>query len=190
LAFDKEGRLVMCQHGDRRIERLEADNSKTTLADGFEGKRLNSPNDLVFKSNGDLYFTDPPFGLPKAYDDPGKEFPFCGVYRLSYGGKLTLLTKDIKAPNGIAFSPDEKVLYVTDADLSRPGWMAYDVREDGTLTNGRVLLSAASFAKTKKGTADGMKVDQYGNIFGAWRDLRDRSRWKAPGHFRNGSAYG
>jgi len=167
LAFDKQGRLVMCEHGDRRIARLEADNTKTTLADRFEGKRLNSPNDLVFKSNGDLYFTDPPFGLPKAFQDPGKELPFCGVYRLSHSGKLTLLTEDIKAPNGIAFSPDEKILYVTDADLGRPGWMAYDVREDGTLRNGRVLLSAAPFAKNRRGTADGMKVDQFGNIFGA-----------------------
>ncbi len=167
LAFDKEGRLVMCEHGDRRIARLEADKGKTTLADRFEGKRLNSPNDLAFKSNGDLYFTDPPFGLPRAFDDPGKELPFCGVYRLSPNGRLTLLTKDIKAPNGIAFSPDEKILYVTEADLGRPGWMAYDLREDGTVANGRVLLSATPFAKTRKGTADGMKVDQQGNILGA-----------------------
>ncbi len=112
LTYDKEGRLVFCQHGDRRISRLEKDGTRRTLVDNYEGKRLNSPNDLIYKSNGDLYFTDPPYGLPKTFDDPAKELSFQGVYRLSRDGKLTLLTKDLKAPNGIAFSPDEKKLYV------------------------------------------------------------------------------
>ncbi|HWQ03516.1 MAG TPA: SMP-30/gluconolactonase/LRE family protein, partial [Candidatus Nitrosotenuis sp.] len=116
LTFDSAGRLVMCQHGDRRIARREPDSKLTVLADRFEGKRLNSPNDLVFKSNGDLYFTDPPFGLPKAFDDPGKELPFQGVYRIGKNGKLTLLTKEVRAPNGIGFSPDEKTLYISNAD--------------------------------------------------------------------------
>ncbi|HYY25368.1 MAG TPA: SMP-30/gluconolactonase/LRE family protein, partial [Candidatus Udaeobacter sp.] len=115
LAFDPAGRLVLAEHGDRRIARLEKNGRKTTLVDRHEGKRINSPNDLVFKSNGDLYFTDPPFGLPKSFGDPHKELPFQGLYKFSKDGKLTLLTKDIKAPNGIAFSPDEKKLYVSNA---------------------------------------------------------------------------
>jgi gluconolactonase len=167
LAFDSEGRLVLCEHGDRRIARLEADGRKTTLADRYEGRRLNSPNDLVFKTNGDLYFTDPPFGLPKAFDDPAKELDFSGVYLLSTSGQLSLLTRDIKAPNGIAFSPDEKTLYVSNADPNRAIWMAYHVNDDGTLANGRVFFDATAWTKTKNGVPDGMKVDKDGNIFAA-----------------------
>lgn len=167
LAFDPNGRLVMCEHGDRRITRLEADGSKTPLATRYEGKRLNSPNDLVFKSNGDLYFTDPPFGLPKSFDDPAKELPFQGVYRLSEGGKLTLLIKDLRAPNGIAFSPDEKTLYVSNADRERPIWMAYEVETDGTLGKGRVFFDGTEWTKTAPGVPDGMKVDRNGNLFAA-----------------------
>jgi len=167
LAFDAEGRLVLCEHGDRRIARLEKDGRKTTLVDRFEGKRLNSPNDLVFKSNGDLYFTDPPFGLPGAFNDTGRELPFCGVYRLSRDGKLTLLTKEIKAPNGLAFSPDEKTLYVTNADRDNAVWLAYDVKGDGTLGAGRVFFDATSWTRTRHGAPDGMKVDKDGNLFAA-----------------------
>jgi len=165
LAFDSAGRLVLCEHGDRRVARLEADGRKTTLADRYEGKRLNSPNDLVFKSNGDLYFTDPPYGLPKTFNDPRRELPFCGVYRLSTDGKLTLLTKEITAPNGIAFSPDERTLYVASSDPNRAIWMAYDVKGDGTIGNGRVFFDATAWVKTQKGLPDGMKVDQQGNLF-------------------------
>ncbi len=167
LAFDAAGRLVLCEHGDRRIARLDKDGRKTTLADRYHGKRLNSPNDLVFKSNGDLYFTDPPFGLPEAFDDPAKELPFSGVYRLSTDGTLTLLTREIKAPNGIAFSPDERTLYVSNADPGRAVWLAYDVRDDGTLGTGRVFFDATAWTKTKKGAPDGMKVDRDGNLFAA-----------------------
>ena len=167
LAFDSDGRLVLCEHGDRRIARLESNGRKTTLADRYEGKRLNSPNDLAFKSDGDLYFTDPPFGLPKAFDDPAKELNFSGVYRLSTGGQLSLLTMDIKAPNGIAFSPDEKTLYVSNADPNAAVWMAFDARDDGTLANGRVFFDATAWTKTKRGVPDGMKVDKDGNIFAA-----------------------
>jgi gluconolactonase len=167
LTFDKEGRLVLCEHGDRRIARLEADGRKTTLAGRYEGKRLNSPNDLVFKSNGDLYFTDPPFGLPQAFEDPGRELPFCGIYRLSPKGKLTLLTREVKAPNGIAFSPGEKRLYITNVHPSGPAWLVYDVKSDGTLEAGRVFYNAASLTKTRKGAPDGLKADQLGNLFGA-----------------------
>jgi gluconolactonase len=127
LTFDMDGRLVLAEHGDRRIARLEPDGSKTTLVSRYNGKRINSPNDVVFKSNGDLYFTDPPFGLPGTFSDSHKELPFQGMYRWSKSGELTLLTKEIKAPNGIAFSPDEETLYLTDASAERPAWLAYDV---------------------------------------------------------------
>src|SRR5215213_3378193 len=165
LTLDKEGRLVFCQHGDRRISRLEKDGTRTTLVDNYEGKRLNSPNDLIFKSNGDLYFSDPPFGLPKAFDDPKKELPFQGVYRLARNGKLTLLTTEVKAPNGIAFSPDEKKLYV--ADSARALWFVFDVKNDGTLSPGRVLFDGGELSKGRPGVADSLKVDVYGNIFAA-----------------------
>jgi gluconolactonase len=167
LAFDSDGRLVLCEHGDRRIARLEADGRKTTLADRYEGRRLNSPNDAVFKTNGDLYFTDPPFGLAKAFDDPAKELDFSGVYRLSTSGQLTLLTREIRAPNGLAFSPDEKTLYVSNADPNRAIWMAFEVSEDGTLANSRVFFDATAWTKTRKGVPDGTKVDKDGNLFAA-----------------------
>jgi gluconolactonase len=165
LTYDKEGRLVFCQHGDRRISRLEKNGTRTTLVDNYEGKRLNSPNDLVYKSNGDLYFTDPPFGLPGTFDDPKKELPFQGVYRLSRDGKLTLLTTEVKAPNGIAFSPDEKQLYV--ADSARALWFVFDVKKDGTLSPGRVLFDGTEVSKGRPGVADSLKVDVFGNIFAA-----------------------
>jgi gluconolactonase len=119
LTFDAQGRLVLCQHGDRRVARMDGRGRFTTLADRYEGKRLNSPNDLVYKSNGDLYFTDPPYGLPETFKDPRRELGFNGVYRLS-NGRLTLLVRDLKAPNGIAFSPDEKTLYVAQSDPEQP----------------------------------------------------------------------
>lgn len=166
LTYDAEGRLVFCRHGDRRVSRLEEDGTKKTLADSYQGKRLNSPNDLVFKSNGDLYFTDPPFGLPKTFDDPKKELPFQGVYRLSRDGKLTLLTTEVKAPNGIAFSPDEKKLYV--ADSARALWFVFDVNDDGTtISPGRILFDGAEQSKGRPGVADSLKVDVHGNIFAA-----------------------
>ncbi len=167
LAFDPTGRLVMCEHGDRRIARLEADGKKTTLVDRYQGKRLNSPNDLIFTTTGDLYFTDPPFGLPKGFDDPAKELDFCGVYRLSPSGTVTLMTKDLKVPNGIAFSPDEKKVYISNSDSANAIWMVYDVKEDGTFTNGRVFFDATTWTSTKKGEPDGMKIDKNGNLFAA-----------------------
>jgi gluconolactonase len=166
LAFDRSGRLVFCQHGDRRISRREADGSLSVVVDRYQGKRINSPNDLVFNSNGDLYFTDPPFGLPHTYDDPAKELPFSGVYRLSGDGTLTLLTKELRGPNGIAFSPDERTLYVSNADPKRLVWMAYPVKPDGTIGKGRVLYDGTAWLRSRRGTADGMKVDVRGNIFG------------------------
>jgi len=167
LAFDAAGRLIIAEHGDRRISRLEANGTKTTLADRYQGRRLNSPNDVVVRANGDIYFTDPPYGLPKLYDDPGKELPHQGIYRLTAGGTLTLMEASLKAPNGIAFSPDETRLYVTDTDPDRAAWLAYDVRADGTITAGRIFHDAKVFKATRKGSPDGIKVDIAGNLYGA-----------------------
>jgi gluconolactonase len=166
LILDSTGRVVFCEHGDRRIARLEKDGTKTTLAHRYQGKKLNSPNDAVYKSNGDLYFTDPPYGLPKRFDDPNRELDFCGVYRLAKDGTLTLLTKEMTAPNGIAFSPDEKTLYVAQSDPKQAIWRVFDVQADGTLANSRVFFDATEWAKAgKKGLPDGLKVDQAGNLF-------------------------
>jgi gluconolactonase len=166
LLLDREGRLVMCQHGDRRIVRVEKDGRWTTLVDRYQQKRLNSPNDAVFKSNGDLYFTDPPYGLPKGPDDPTRELAFCGVYRVSTKGEVTLLTDKMTRPNGIGFSPDEKTLYVAQSDPEKAVWMAYDVKPDGTLGRARVFFDAAPWVKQKlPGLPDGLKVDKRGNLF-------------------------
>jgi gluconolactonase len=166
LALDPNGQLVLCRHGDREIGRLEADGRITPLADRYDGRRLNSPNDLVFKSDGVLYFTDPPFGLPKGFDDPDKA-PVQGVYRVAKDGTVSLLIGNLKAPNGIAFSPDERILYVSDVDPTRAAWLAYDVKPDGTVANGRVLFDATRWRQDPFFGPDGLKVDRYGNIFGA-----------------------
>jgi gluconolactonase len=166
LVLDPEGRLVLCEHGDRRVSRIEPDGKKTVLADKYMGKRLNSPNDMVFKSNGDLYFTDPPYGLEKHFDDPARELDFCGVYRLSKDGKLTLLTKEMSRPNGIAFSLDEKTLIVANSDPKDPVWRAFEVKEDGTLGKSRVFYDSTPWVKQKMiGLPDGMKIDVKGNLF-------------------------
>jgi gluconolactonase len=166
LTFDHHGKLVLCQHGDRRIARLESDGKFSTIVDRFEGKRLNSPNDGVFKSNGDYYFTDPPYGLVKLNDDPAKEIPFSGVYRVKPDGSITLLTKELGFPNGIAFSPDEKTLYVGNSDPKRAIWMAYPVKDDGTIGEGRVFANVtAKVGPENKGLPDGLKVDVAGNLF-------------------------
>jgi gluconolactonase len=167
LALDPQGRLVFCQHGDRSISRRERDGTLTVLVDRYQGKRINSPNDLVYRSNGDLYFTDPPFGLPRTFDDPAKELPFQGIYRLRRDRTLTLLSQELSAPNGIAFSPDEQTLYVSNADRRRLVWMAFPVKADGTLGPGRVLYDGTQSTAGRRGTADGMKVDSRGHIFGA-----------------------
>jgi gluconolactonase len=165
LTHDKQGRLIACQHGDRRVARLE--NGKfVTVADRYDGKRFNSPNDVVVKSNGDLYFTDPPYGLVKNVDDPAKEIKFQGVYRVSADGKVTLLTDEVTRPNGLAFSPDEQTLYVASSDPKKAIWMAYPVKTDGTLGTGRVFFDATSMqGATRKGLPDGLKVDKGGNLW-------------------------
>lgn len=165
LALDAEGRLIICQHGDRRIARLAADGkSFETIADRYDGKRFSSPNDLVIAKDGAIYFTDPPYGLDKLNESPLKELPFNGVYRVDKEGKVTLLTKEISFPNGIGLSPDEKILYVADSKEAKI--FALDVKEDGTVEKQRLFFDAAPLrAPGRKGSCDGLKVDARGNLF-------------------------
>lgn len=165
LLLDPQGRLVSCEHGDRRISVLTANGGKRTLVDNYQGKRLNSPNDAVYKSNGDLYFTDPPYGLPQGWDDPRRELDFCGVYRLAKDGRLTLLTTEMTRPNGIGFAPDEKTLYVAQSDPKAAMIKAFEVLDDGTLGKSRILFDATSWVATRPGLPDGMAVDQEGHLW-------------------------
>ncbi len=165
LLLDSQGRLVSCEHGDRRVSVLTKGGGKRTLVDNYQGKRLNSPNDGCFKSNGDLYFTDPIYGLPNRWDDPRRELDFCGVYRLSKNGELTLLTTEMTRPNGIAFSPDEKTLYVAQSDPEAAIWKSFPVKEDGTLGKSTLMYDATKAVGKLPGLPDGMKVDKDGNIF-------------------------
>ena len=167
LTFDANGELVMADHGNRQVSRVDSVTfTKTALVDRYNGKRFNSPNDVVFSRAGDLFFTDPPYGLWKLNADPAKELDFNGVYRLARTGALTLLTRELTFPNGIALSPDERTLYVAVSDHARPIWMAYDLQPDGTLARGRVFFDASALAKSgRKGLPDGMKVDAAGNVF-------------------------
>jgi gluconolactonase len=162
LTLDRQGRLTINEHGNRRVTRLEKDGRLTVLADRHEGKRLNSPNDLVYRSDGSLYFSDPPFGLPKFFDDPRKELPYSGVFLLR-GGKLQLVSKELTGPNGLAFSPDEKYLYVGNWDVSRKVVMRYEVKPDGTLTNGQVFFDMTGAPGEE--ALDGLKVDRRGNLY-------------------------
>lgn len=170
LYMSNDGNLLLAQHGDRRIARMDAPLDEpspefSTLAGSYDGKRLNSPNDLVQHSNGDIYFTDPPYGLEEQADDPAKELDFQGVYRVTPEGEVILLTDELSRPNGIEFSPDEKTLYVANSSNENPIWMAYDVTEEGNLTNGRVFHDASEFSGVEPGSQDGMDVDANGNIF-------------------------
>jgi gluconolactonase len=166
LTYDKEGRLIICEHGTRRVSRIEKDGSYTVLAEKFQGKRLNSPNDVVVKSDGAIYFTDPPYGIKPEQ----QELPFQGVFRLDPSTKkLALLVEDFPRPNGLAFSPDEKVLYVADSSTEQRHVRAFNVRSGGTLSNGRVFAETRS---KKPGNPDGIKVDTEGRLYvsasGVW----------------------
>jgi gluconolactonase len=162
MTLDQQGRLIICEHGNGRVTRMEKDGALTVLADKWEGKRLNSPNDIVQKSNGDFYFTDPPYGLPKQDNDPKKELDFNGVFKLS-SGKLQLLYKGVARPNGLAFSPDEKYMYLNNSEPHRKICLRFEVRDDGTLANEKVFFDLTS--DTTDGVPDGMKIDQNGNVY-------------------------
>jgi gluconolactonase len=164
LALDGKGNLILCQHGDRRIARFLGDGKFETIADKYDGKRFNSPNDLAITRDGAIYFTDPPYGLDKLNDSPLKEIKFNGVYRVGTDGKVTLITDEVSFPNGIALSPDEKILYVANSkDLHI---RAYDVQVDGSVKNGRMFFDANTVkGPGRKGSCDGLKVDTNGNLW-------------------------
>ncbi len=177
LALDRMGRLLICQSGNRQVARLNAplDAPKpdfTALAANYKGKRFNSPNDLVADSKNNIYFTDPIYGLPKGESDSARELPFEGVYKISADGQLSLLIDTIPRPNGIAFSPDEHTLYIASSDEQKPAWYAFHLDGKGNIIEGGVLLNALPLKQkaTQKQGPDGMKIDQYGNIFGAGPD--------------------
>src|SRR5438128_4877194 len=162
LTLDPQGRLTINQHGNHRVVRDEKNGSQTILADNYEGKRLNSPNDLVYRSDGTLFFTDPPFGLPKFFDDKRKELPFSGVFAVK-DGNIKLVTKDFTGPNGIAFSPDEKFLYVGDWDEKKKIVMRYEVQFDASVSDGKIFFDMTS--APGEDALDGMKIDNAGNLY-------------------------
>jgi gluconolactonase len=163
LAFDAQGRLLLCEHGDRRVAVLTSGGGKMTVADRFEGKRFNSPNDLVVHSSGDIFITDPIYGLPAKEKDPLRELDFCGVFRISVDGVVSLVTAGIERPNGIALSPDEKILYVANSHGPRPHIFSINLNEDGTTGEPRTFFDAGSLKGS--GAPDGMKVDAAGNLW-------------------------
>lgn len=169
LLLDPEGRLVLCQHGDRRMARMDAalDDPAprfVTLADKWEGKRFNSPNDAVYNSKGELFFTDPAFGMELRWNDPKREIDFAGVYKLGLDGNVSLLIDSLPAPNGIGLSPDETILYVS-CSGSDASWFEYKFADNGSLAEGKVFYDATEMKKTRKGSADGMAVRKDGIIF-------------------------
>ena len=167
LTLDGQGRLTACEHGDRRVSVLTRGGGKRTLVDNYEGRRLNSPNDLTIDSTGAIYFTDPIYGLPERASDPRRELDFCGVYRLDPNGKLSLLTKQMTRPNGIGLSPDQKTLYVAQSDPDNPIWMAFPIKDDKTLGDGKELLNAKKYMEEFPGLPDGLAVHPDGTIFGS-----------------------
>jgi gluconolactonase len=170
LIIGQNGELLLCQHGDRRIARMDAALDQpapdfTTIAGAYRGMLFNSPNDLVQHSSGSIYFTDPPYGLEGYVDDPASELDFHGVFRVDPGGTVTLLTDELSRPNGLAFSPDESLLYVANSDRGRAIWMVYDVLENGDLANGRIFYDVTEHVDVEPGLPDGMKVTRDGIIF-------------------------
>ncbi|ACT93644.1 SMP-30/gluconolactonase/LRE family protein [Dyadobacter fermentans] len=167
LIIDNKGRLVSCEHGDRRISAMPLQvGGKITLADHFEGKRFNSPNDVVQHSNGDYYFTDPPYGLAKKHEDPTREISQFGVYRIHKDGKVTMQVSDLSRPNGLAFSPDGKTLYVAQSDPEKSIWMAYPMDANGNAGKGKLIYDATPMGKKGiPGLPDGLKIDKDGNLW-------------------------
>ncbi len=170
LLLDPEGHLILCQHGNRQVARMNSSLDQPTpvfsaVAEAFEGNRLNSPNDAVFDSSHNLYFTDPPYGLPKQMEDAQKELNYQGVYKLNISGDLMLIDSTLSRPNGIAFSPDEKVLYVANSDPENAIWMAYNMDEMGNMVSKKKFFDVTSLVKNEKGLPDGLKVNKEGYLF-------------------------
>jgi len=170
LLLNISGELILCQHGDRRMAKMDAPVASpkpqfVTIADRYNGKRFNSPNDAVYDKDGFLYFTDPPYGLEKQDEDPNKEIPFNGVYRVSPKGEVVLLTDELSRPNGIAFSPDYSKCYVANSDPEKAIWMVYEIKEDKSFKSGKVFFDATSMISEGKGLPDGLKVNKENIIF-------------------------
>ena len=166
LTLDRQGFLISCEHGDRRVSRLTPGGGKRTVADHYHGKRFNSPNDVAVHSTGAIYFTDPPYGLPGGFDDPRRELGHCGVYRIGTDGTVTLECDTMTRPNGIALSPDEKKLYVAQSDPEAPIWKVFEVQPDGRLDAGKTFFDGTKlFRERRKGLPDGLKVDAAGHLF-------------------------
>jgi gluconolactonase len=170
LLLNAKGELVLCQHGDRRMAVMQTSITNpsadfVSLADTYEGKRLSSPNDAVYSKNGDLFFTDPPYGLQGQDEDPAKELPFNGVYKLSSTGELTLLIDSLTRPNGIILLNDDKTLLVANSDKDKARWYAYDLPENDSIASGRVFYDATKEASKEVGLPDGMKVTKQGIVF-------------------------
>ncbi|HEX8313395.1 MAG TPA: SMP-30/gluconolactonase/LRE family protein [Flavisolibacter sp.] len=170
LTLDNKGTLVLCQHGDRRMAAMEAPLDKPSpkfisLAGSYGGKKLNSPNDAVFNSKGELFFTDPPYGLERGMADPKKEMAYQGVYKVKTSGEIILVTDTLTRPNGIAFFPGLKTFIDANSDGRKPNWYAFDVDANGEVRNGRIFYSAAGYDRSLKGGNDGLKIDKNGNVF-------------------------
>lgn len=170
LTLNREGHLILCQHGDRQVARMDAPLDKPkpafiSLASSYKGKKFNSPNDVVVNSKGEVFFTDPPYGLLTQSDnDPAKELSWNGVYKIKTNGEIVLLLDSLTRPNGLAFLPTERQIIVANSDSLKPNWYIYDVAEDG-LTNGRLFYSTTGYDKSEKGLPDGLKIDKQGNVF-------------------------
>ena len=170
LTSSKSGQLIICQHGDRRVSAMNAPIGHPlpvfrALADNYNGKKFNSPNDLVYNGSGDLFFTDPPYGLEKNMDDPLKEIKFQGVYKIKKSGELVLLLDSITRPNGIAITPDQKTLIIANSDPEKPYWYAYDFGKGDALIHPRIFYDASAASKKEAGMPDGLKIDSKGNVF-------------------------
>jgi gluconolactonase len=170
LGLNLKGQLVICQDGDRVVSMMDAPLDKPKpkfikLANNYKGKKFDSPNDLSFLSNGDIYFTDPPYGLEKNVDDPLKEAPYQGVYRIAANGKITLLVDTLSRPNGIAIFPGGKTILISNSDPKKPFWYAYDLDKNGLFAHGRIFYSSLAASKTAAGVPDGMKIDKQSHVF-------------------------
>jgi gluconolactonase len=170
LTLDNKGNLVLCQHGNRQMARMDAPLDKPSpkfvpIANKYNGKKYNSPNDAVYNKKGELFFTDPPYGLEKNMNDPKKEIPFQGVYKVKPSGEVVLITDTLTRPNGIAFLPGEKTLIVANSDRQKPNWYAFDIGPGDSVTNARIFYSAAGYDRSLKGGNDGLKVDKKENVF-------------------------
>jgi gluconolactonase len=170
LTVDNNGSLILCQCGNRQIAKMDAAINNPSprfisIANEYNGKKFNSPNDLIYNSKGEVFFTDPPYGLEKNMDDPKKEIPFQGVYKVKKNGKVILLTDSLTRPNGVLLLPGEKTLLVANSDPAKPNWYAFDIADNDSLTNGRIFYSTSGYDTTLKGLPDGMKVDKAGNVF-------------------------